>query len=440
MVSTIRREEHALWDDGGDIASNVTRLACEVKEASQSLAYASEESRNKALRCASRQLRQNKKAILSANEQDCDMARQHLPPASPLLDRLALTEARIESMATGLENIADIDDPLGRVLASWSCAGNGLRIKRVSVPLGVIAVIYEARPNVTADAAGLCIKSGNGALLRAGSESLRSSLVIMQCMQEGLREAGLPPRCVCLIPHRSREAVGVLLSLQTLIDIIVPRGGASLIKRVEEESRIPVIRHLQGLCHSYIHRQADKDKARAIVFNAKMRRPGICGATETLLIDRDVIATHLAGLVDDLQKAGCVLCGDEDIVAWGEGAGYPITRASDEDWATEYLEARLSMRAVDDIHGAIDHIQRYGSHHTEAIITEDKEAVRLFMGRVDAAILMHNTSTEFADGGEFGMGAEIGISTNKLHARGPVGAHQLTSYSYHVDSDGSIRP
>ena len=419
-----------------DVDGLVRHLAAEVRSGSAGLAYAPSEQKDDALRVGAARLREQKDSILQANEKDLSAARTKPTMTKALLDRLSLDDARIEAIAKGIESIVALPDPVGRMLEEWTCKGNGLHIQRVAVPLGVIGVIYESRPNVTADAAALCVKSGNGCLLRAGSESLGSAQAIVRCLQEGLHSAGLAPSCVRLIPLKDRRAVGVMLSLSQLIDIIVPRGGESLIRRVEEESRIPVIRHLQGLCHTYIHSLANADKARRVTFNAKMRRPGICGATETILIDRNVVATLLPPLLADLLQSGCEVRGDKEVMALDKR----VTLAGDEDWATEYLDSIVSIRTVAGIDEAIDHIARYGSNHTEAIITEDKTAADLFMARVDAAIVMHNTSTQFADGGEFGMGAEIGISTNKLHARGPVGAQQLTSYKYCVVSDGSARP
>ncbi|MBC6445085.1 MAG: glutamate-5-semialdehyde dehydrogenase [Alphaproteobacteria bacterium GM202ARS2] len=419
-----------------DVESLVRHLAMDVQRGSAGLAYASCEQKNEALRAGAARLREQKATILQANVQDVSAARAEPTMTKALLDRLSMDEARLEAMAAGIETIMALPDPVGRVLEAWTTEGNGLHIQRVAVPLGVIGVIYESRPNVTADAAALCLKSGNGCLLRSGSESLGTSQVIVRCLQEGLQSAGLEPACVRLIPVKDRKAVGVMLSLSQFIDIIVPRGGESLIRRVEKESRIPVIRHLQGLCHTYIHSLADGDKVRRVAFNAKMRRPGICGATETILIDRDVVATLLPPLLEALLQKGCEVRGDADVMALDKR----VTSASSDDWATEYLDAIVSIRTVAGIEEAIEHIARYGSKHTEAIITEDKTAAGLFMARVDAAIVMHNTSTQFADGGEFGMGAEIGISTNKLHARGPVGAQQLTSYKYCVVSDGSVRP
>jgi glutamate-5-semialdehyde dehydrogenase len=352
-----------------------------------------------------------------------------------MLDRLSLTPARVEAIAEGLEAISRFPDPVGRVLAEWD-RPNGLKIVRVSVPLGVIGIIYESRPNVTADAGGLCLKAGNAAILRGGSESFHSAGAILECLQAGLREAGLPEAAIQKVPTTDRAAVGILLKMNDSVDIIVPRGGRGLIERVQDESRIPVIAHLEGLCHTYIHAAADPEMACAIALNAKMRRTGICGATETLLIDRAVAEAQLGPILDALIAAGCEIRGDETTCRI-EPRALPATP---EDWDTEYLEAILSVKVVDGLDSAIEHINRHGSQHTEAIVTSDAAAAEAFLNRVDAAIVLHNASTQYADGGEFGMGAEIGISTGRLHARGPVGADQLTSYKYLVRGTGQVRP
>jgi glutamate-5-semialdehyde dehydrogenase len=352
-----------------------------------------------------------------------------------MLDRLELDEGRVEAMAEGLEAIAAFPDPVGRVLAEWD-RPNGLRIARVSAPLGVIGIIYESRPNVTADAGGLCLKAGNAAILRGGSESFQSSGAILDCLQQGLGAAGLPESAVQRVPTTDRAAVGLLLTMNDYVDVIVPRGGRGLIERVFAESRIPVLAHLEGICHTYVDRSADPDMAREIVVNAKMRRTGICGATETLLVDRPVLRSHLPAILDALIEAGCAVRGDPETRAIDER----ITPASDEDWVTEYLAPVISVKVLDGVDEAIGHINRYGSHHTEAIVAEDAAMAERFLARVDSGIVMHNASTQFADGGEFGMGAEIGISTGKLHARGPVGAEQLTSIKYVVRGQGQVRP
>ena len=328
-----------------------------------------------------------------------------------------------------------MDDPVGRTLASWK-RPNGLGIERVSVPLGVIGIIYESRPNVTADAAGLCLKAGNAVILRGGSESFHSSGAILEALTEGVAAAGLPTTAVQRIPTSDRAAVGYLLTMNEWLDVIVPRGGKGLIERVMTESRVPVLAHLEGICHTYVDRSADLEMARRIVVNAKMRRTGVCGATETLLVDRAAVESHLQPLIDDLIAAGCAVRGDEA----AQAADSRVSPANDQDWVTEYLAPVISARVVDGVDGAIDHINAYGSHHTEAIVAEDEATAERFLARVDAGIVMLNSSTQFADGGEFGMGAEIGISTGKLHARGPVGVEQLTSIKYLVRGQGQTRP
>jgi glutamate-5-semialdehyde dehydrogenase len=351
------------------------------------------------------------------------------------MDRLQLTPDRVEAMAAGLEDVAVRKDPIGRMLDEWT-RPNGLKISKISVPLGVIGIIYESRPNVTADAGGLCLKSGNAAILRGGSDSLHSSSAIADCLRIGLVEAGLPEDGIQLVQTRDRAAVGEMLRLHDLIDIIVPRGGRSLIERVMADSTIPVIAHLEGICHVYVDRAADPKMARDIVLNAKMRRTGICGAAETLLIDRAQAADQLPGIVDALVEARCEVRGDSE----AQGIDERIVPATDADWETEYLDAIISVKVVDGVEGAVDHVNRHGTNHTDTIVTEDTETAEMFLSRIDSGIVMHNASTQFADGGEFGMGAEIGISTGKLHARGPVGADQLTSYKYIVRGGGQTRP
>ena len=355
---------------------------------------------------------------------------------SALLDRLLLDEGRVEAMATGIETIIGLRDPVGRVLEEWE-RPNGLRIQRVAVPLGVIGIIYESRPNVTADAAALCIKSGNAVILRGGSESFRSSSAIYECLRAGLESAGLPGEAVQMVPTTDRAAVGFLLSsMAAWVDVVVPRGGKNLIKRVQEEARVPVIGHLEGICHVYLHSSADAGMARDVVVNAKMRRTGICGAAETVLVDRAVADTLLPLVGSALLASGCEIRGDDAVCAVLDAA----VDATEEDWSTEYLDAIVSMRVVDDIDAAIAHIRRYGSGHTESIIANDAHAAEQFFREVDSAIVLQNASTQFADGGEFGMGAEIGIATGRIHARGPVGADQLTSYKYVVRGNGQVRP
>ncbi|MGB0584714.1 MAG: glutamate-5-semialdehyde dehydrogenase, partial [Candidatus Puniceispirillaceae bacterium] len=350
------------------------------------------------------------------------------------IDRLTLTESRIEDMAVGLETIATQPDPIGAELARWQ-RPNGLDITRQSTPLGVIGVIYESRPNVTIDAAGLCVLAGNAVILRGGSDSQHSAALLGDIMTRGLQAAGLPRTAVQMVPTTDRAAVGAMLGAVGGIDVIIPRGGKSLVERVQRETRVPVFAHLEGICHIYIDKYADLDKARTIVVNAKMRRTGICGATETLLVHQDVAADMLPAIATDLQKAGCQLRGDSAATSLVSD----MQLANDDDWRTEYLDAILSVRIVDSIGMAIHHIASYGSGHTESIITESDEAGEDFLNRVDSAIVMRNASTQFADGGEFGMGAEIGIATGRLHARGPVGAAQLTSFKYVVRGDGQIR-
>ncbi len=338
-------------------------------------------------------------------------------------------------MAAGLEEVAALPDPVGKELARWR-RPNGLDIARVAVPLGVIGIIYESRPNVTADAGGLSLRAGNAAILRGGSESLHSSRAIVQALRRGLAAAGLPEDAVQLVPTRDRAAVGLMLAMSEYIDVIVPRGGRSLIERVQRESRMPVIAHLEGNCHVYVDRAADPEKARRIVLNAKMRRTGICGAAETLLVDRAVAERYLPPILADLHRAGCEIRGDAAVRAL-DAAALPAT---EQDWCTEYLDAILAVRVVDGVGAAIEHVNRYGSHHTDAIVTEDSATAERFLAEIDSAIVLHNASTQFADGGEFGMGAEIGISTGRLPPRGPVGAEQLVSYKYVVRGSGQVRP
>jgi glutamate-5-semialdehyde dehydrogenase len=408
------------------------RLAREVAGA---LALASTEHKNAALEAMARRIEARTAAILEANKNDIDAARGK-GRDDAFIDRLALNEARVAAMARGLRGIAAFSDPVGEVNASWT-RPNGLRISRVRVPLGVIGIIYESRPNVTADAGGLCLKSGNAVILRSGSESFLTSLVICNALTEGLAEAGLPEAAIQLVPTVDRQAVGFMLSgLDGAIDVIVPRGGKSLVARVQEEARVPVFAHLEGVCHVYVHQPADPAMAKTIVLNAKMRRTGVCGAAETLLVDRAAAPIHLEPLVEMLIEAGCEVRGDSDT----QRADSRVKPASEDDWSTEYLDAVIAVKVVDGLDAAIDHIARYGSQHTEAIVTDDKETAEKFLARVDSAIVLHNASTQFADGGEFGMGAEIGIATGRFHARGPVGLEQLTTYKYVVHGSGQIRP
>ncbi len=420
--------------DKADIALLMQGIGAAAKAAAAQLATVPSAAKNAALTAAARHIRDGHAVLLAANAKDLAAGREKgLSPA--MLDRLALNDARIEAMARGLEEVAALPDPVGAIMAEWD-RPNGLHIARVRVPLGVIGVIYESRPNVTADAGALCLKAGNAAILRGGSESFQSSAAIMECLAAGLSEAKLPAAAIQLVPTADRAAVGVMLTMTETIDVIVPRGGRSLIERITAESRIPLFKHLEGICHTYIDRAADLEKARKVTLNAKMRRTGICGATETLLIHKDVVATHLKPIADDLIAAGCELRGDER----ARKADGRIGPATEEDWSTEYLDAILSIAVVDSVDAAVAHIAKYGSEHTESIITEDDAAAERFLARVGSAIVMHNASTQFADGGEFGMGAEIGISTGKLHARGPVGVEQLTTFKYVVRGNGQVRP
>jgi glutamate-5-semialdehyde dehydrogenase len=406
-----------------------------AREAAAALALASTEAKNAALRAMADRIESDAGKILEANAQDLEAARAKGRDAA-FIDRLALTEARVAAMAKGLRDIAGLADPVGEVMARWT-RPNGLEIARVRVPIGVIAIIYESRPNVTADAAGLCLKSGNAAILRSGSESFLTSLVIANILSEAVAAAGLPEAAIQLVPTVDRSAVGFMLGgLGGAVDVIVPRGGKELVARVQAEARLPVFAHLEGVCHVYVHGRADLDMAKKIVLNAKMRRTGICGSAETLLVDRAAASTHLAPLVEMLIEAGCEVRGDPDT----QRADSRVRPASEEDWPKEYLDAIIAVKVVDGIDEAIDHIARYGSQHTDAIVTEDRAAAEVFLARVDSAIVLHNASTQFADGGEFGMGAEIGIATGRFHARGPVGVEQLTIYKYVVRGRGQTRP
>ena len=420
--------------------SNVDAVEAEMltvgraaRSAANVLGLASSAEKNDALAAAAAALRGRATDLKSANETDMAGGRAKGLTAS-LLDRLELNDVRIEAIAASLEDIAALPDPVGQIIEERT-RPNGLRITKVRVPFGVIGVIYESRPNVTADAGGLCLKAGNASILRGGSESFFSSTVIRECMQEGLEAAGLPKITIQSPSTTDRAAVGAMLRMADYIDVIVPRGGKSLIKLVQRESKVPVFAHLEGLCHTYIHTAADPRMARQIVLNAKMRRTSICGATETVLIDRAVAGGQLPGIVDDLVAAGCEVRGDAEARAIDQR----MTAATDEDWTTEYLDAVVAVKVVADVDEAIEHVNRCGSSHTDAVVSNDQAAAERFLSRVDSAIVMHNTSTQFADGGEFGMGAEIGISTGRLHARGPVGAEQLTSQKYIVRGSGQVR-
>jgi len=415
------------------LTEQMHELGRKARDASRHLAEAKNGDKDMALVIAARCLREYSADILEANAKDVSAAIAKKLDAA-MIDRLMLDPKRIESMAAGLETIATVPDPVNRLLDEWE-RPNGLVMQRVSIPLGVIGIIYESRPNVTADAAALCIKSGNAAILRGGSESLNSSQAIMKCIQEGLRAAALPADCVQMVPTVDREAVGIMLGMTGLIDVIVPRGGKSLTERVAKDSRIPTILHLDGNCHTYIHKEANEEMAMKVLVNAKMRRLGVCGATESLLIDAEIAPKLLPKIADEFVRLGCAMKGDEA----AQKISAHIHAASEEDWGTEYLAAVISIKVVKDVEEAIAHINRYGSHHTDAIITESKAAARSFLRGVDSAIVMHNTSTQFADGGEFGFGGEIGISTGRLHARGPVGAEQLTTYKYVIHGTGQVR-
>jgi glutamate-5-semialdehyde dehydrogenase len=406
-----------------------------ARAAALALSLASTDQKNRALRAAAASLRARRHKIIAANDRDMRAAAaKDLSPA--LLDRLQLDEKRIEAMARGLDAIADLADPIGTVLAEWT-RPNGMRIQRVRVPLGVIGIIYESRPNVTADAGALCLKSSNAVILRGGTESVQSSAAIHACLDEGLKVAGLPAACIQLVPTTDRAAVGYMLAeMVDDIDVIVPRGGKSLIARVQQEARVPVIGHLEGVCHVYVDRAADLAMAKDIVLNAKLRRTGVCGSAETLLVDRACAGTHLPALVRSLLDAGCEVRGDETSASIDER----VLPATEQDWYTEYLDAIIAVRVVDGVDAAIAHIHKYGSQHTDCIVTGAADTAERFLARVDSAIVLHNASTQFADGGEFGMGAEIGISTDKFHARGPVGVEQLTSYKYLVRGSGQVRP
>ncbi len=418
-----------------DIATMMDDLGRNARDAALELALCPESTRNQALQAAANSIRERRHTILAANQVDMTAAEKR-GLSSAMLDRLALNSERLESMAAGLETVRDLPDPVGRVLDEWE-RPNGLQIQRIAVPLGVIGIIYESRPNVTADAAGLCTKSGNACILRCGSESFHSSQAIYRSLADGLEAAGVHPAAIQMVPTTDRAAVGYLLSsMASTIDVVVPRGGKNLIERVQKEARVPVIGHLEGICHVYLHESADAKMAREIVLNAKMRRTGICGAAETVLVDRKAAAALIPGVVDALINAGCEVRGDERVQELVSEA----KPANEQDWRTEYLDAVISIRVVDNVIQAIDHIRTYGSGHTESIVAEDEEAATKFLTDVDSAIVLHNASTQFADGGEFGMGAEIGIATGRIHARGPVGAEQLTSYKYVVRGNGQVRP
>lgn len=422
-------------DGQEEIGTVMHGLGRQARAAARLVALASAEQRNAALMAMAEALRERAPAILAANARDLDEARGAGQNAA-FIDRLMLDEARLAAVAEAVAGIALLPDPVGRVLAKWT-QPNGLAFERVATPLGVIAVIFESRPNVTADAGALCLKSGNAAILRAGSDSFRTSTEIAAALRQGLETAGLPGDAIQLVPTRDRAAVGeILAGLGGAVDVVVPRGGKSLVARVQSDARVPVFAHLDGNCHVYIHGAADLDMAKAIVLNAKLRRTGVCGAAESLLVDAACAATHLQPLLRMLVEAGCAVRGD---VA-AQAANPQVTPATEADWATEYLDRIIAVKVVDGLDAAIAHIERYGSHHTDAIVTADEAAAQRFLAEVDSAIVVHNASTQFADGGEFGFGAEIGIATGRMHARGPVGVEQLCSFKYRVHGSGQIRP
>jgi len=406
-----------------------------ARAAAMQLAQTPSSVKRAVLETAARELRAARAAVLGANAEDVAAAKAN-GLSNAMIDRLALDDKRLEATAVGLETVAALEDPIGQVIAAWK-RPNGLEISRVRVPLGVIGIIYESRPNVTADAAALCLKSGNAAILRGGSESARSSAAIHACLRRALAQHGLPEAAIQMVPTQDREAVGIMLrDMVAYIDVIVPRGGKGLVARVQQDARVPVMAHLEGICHTYVHAGADLAMARKIVVNAKLRRTGVCGATETVLIDRACAATHLAPIVGDLLDKGCEVRGDVP----AQASDRRVKAAVDGDWGQEFLDAIVAVRVVDGLDEALAHIRRYGSAHTDAIITNDAAAAERFLNELDSAIVLHNASTQFADGGEFGMGAEIGIATGKIHARGPVGAAELTSYKYVVRGTGQIRP
>jgi glutamate-5-semialdehyde dehydrogenase len=417
-----------------DVGATMRAMGSAARQAARALANATREQKDRALIAAAAALRTRAAQILAANARDIAAGKARGLAAS-FIDRLTLDEKRIEAMARGLEEIAALPDPVGRILAHYK-RPNGLLIERVATPLGVVGVIYESRPNVTADAGALCLKSGNAVVLRGGSDSFHSSSAIHACLVEGLAAAGLPEAAIAMPASASRDVVAEMLAgLDGAIDVIVPRGGKSLVARVQNEARVPVFAHLEGVVHVYVDRAADLEEAKKVLVNSKLRRTGICGAVEKLLVDKACAATHLQPLVQSLLDAGCAVRGDAAALA----ADPRVTKASDEDWFAEYLDAIIAAKVVDGLDAAIDHIERYGSHHTDCILTEDKAAAERFLNEVDSAIVLHNASTQFADGGEFGFGGEIGIATGRMHARGPVGLEQLCTFKYRVHGDGQVR-
>jgi glutamate-5-semialdehyde dehydrogenase len=417
------------------IEAQMAKIGTAARSAASELAHATTDVKNASLESMARELMASTASILTANEKDISLARRN-DQTEAFIDRLKLDADRIKAMATGLMDIAALPDPVGDIISQWD-RPNGLNIARTRVPLGVIGIIYESRPNVTADAGALCMKSGNAVILRGGSDSFGSSRAIVECLQNGLAQAGLPGTAIQMVPTTNRIAVGMMLAgLNGTIDLIVPRGGKSLVKRVQDEARVPVFSHLEGICHVYVDKAADLEMARKIVLNAKMRRVGVCGAAETLLVDRACAQTNIPGLVEILHEAGCEIRGDEE----AQKISALVKPASHKDWSTEYLDNIIALKTVDGVDGAIEHIEHYGSRHTDSIVTQDGAAADKFLAGVDSAIVLHNASTQYADGGEFGMGAEIGIATGKMHARGPVGLEQLTSFKYVVRGTGQTRP
>jgi glutamate-5-semialdehyde dehydrogenase len=422
-------------EGSSDIAAAMGEIGRSARAAARALALAPADQKNRALGAMAAAVRAQSTLILAANAEDVAEARA-AGVTGAFLDRLVLDPARIDAIADGIDAVRGLKDPVGTVMESWT-RPNGMRIEQVRVPLGVIGIIYESRPNVTADAGVLCLKSGNAAILRGGSDSMRSSRAILTALTEGLRAVNLPEAAIQLVPTRDRAAVGLMLSgLDGNIDVIVPRGGKSLVARVQAEARVPVFAHLEGVCHVYVDKAASLDMAKKIVLNAKMRRTGVCGAAETLLVDRAGAGSQLKPLIEMLIAAGCEIRGDKATLAVDKR----VKPATEDDWSTEYLDAIIAVKIVDNVEAAIDHIERYGSHHTDAIITEDQATAEKFLREVDSAIVLHNASTQFADGGEFGFGAEIGIATGRLHARGPVGVDQLTTFKYRIHGNGQTRP
>lgn len=422
--------------DNNDLHMLMLSIGQQARGAARAIALASPAQKNEALRAIARHIRANASQILEANAADVAAARANASISAAFIDRLLLDENRLEAIARAVDDIAQFPDPIGQVTATFH-RPNGLVIERVMTPIGVIGVIFESRPNVTADAGALCLKAGNAAILRTGSDSYATSAALVSAMEQGLIEAGLPRHAIQLVPTKDRAAVGEMLKgLNGAIDVIIPRGGKSLVARVQSEARVPVFAHLEGICHVYVHAQANLDMAKKIVLNAKMRRTGVCGAAETLLVDRKVVATHLKPLVELLLESGCAVRGDNAV----REVDPRVEEAFEADWRTEYSDAIIAVKVVDDLSAAINHIELYGSHHTDSIITDDLDAAHRFQAEVDSAIVLHNASTQFADGGEFGFGAEIGIATGRLHARGPVGVEQLTSFKYRIHGTGQTRP